>query len=276
MYILFVGIMPHPMKELVPPSSRFNATTLEEAEQYIRRRSSGTQHDPDYPDVIIFAAQDGAGHASWLLAAVLQHAMQQKEIPEARLVTFTAWIPLPEQHRFILSGMTCIDPVWASVHDIDRYLHAQPIAYTEHSLRMLAYEQDARIFREAAIASYEMVTGRYRVQWTYEEVQVLLSGFQAHQHRRKLDTIVLNRLGGLVRARATLLRCADELGGDEGTILHDVMKGLTQKMIGIHIHRSREEVNRIWRNIVPIKVRDWLNQTTTFSLPMNVDEPLLD
>ncbi len=196
------------------------------------------EEDPYLTLIIVLAPTDAAGVPTWLFAATLTQSIPTMRQEGMALAIIDEDLDAVTRRRFLMAGCTIL-PAPVHIGDLERW-HACIEVDPPHTS---VYAGESQAFREAAAAAYHLLVSTDRA-WRLPEVRILLAGFRSGQHRRALDALLLERLGGYQTAKATLQRCADELCGVEGAIIRGMLQGYSQDRIAMDIGYCRESISR--------------------------------
>jgi len=200
--------------------------------------------------IVLMAPMDAEGLATWLFAACLTH---MRRYAESALVVFKDDLyDETEYRRFYLAGCTIL-PAPKRISNLEQW-HTCINSNEQHTS---SYRGEAEAFCDSAAAAYQLLVSTERL-WRPQEVRVLLAGFKVGQHRRAMDDILMNRLGGYRQAQITLSRCADEINPIDGGIIRGLLKGHTQERIAQDLCYTRESINRRLQSVYNAIVM-WLN-----------------
>jgi hypothetical protein len=180
------------------------------------------------------------------------------------------------RRRYELAGCALL-PAPTYPHELTQWddllaahAHRQNVPFTslEEQLLRETRERDALLFRQAASAAYAALTGRQSgVSWTADEVRGLLGALRLPSPRRSLDKQLIDRLGGYVKAKSLVRRCAALLPEKSYTpIVLGMLDGKKQEIIAADLYRTREWVCR-HLPVLCAMLAEIINQQTAFSPP---------
>lgn len=224
------------------------------------------EDDPYLPLILLLAPTDAAGVPTWLFAATLTQTIPTMRQDGMALVVLANELDDVDQRRFQLAGCTIL-PAPTRIGDLECW-HA----CIDTDATTTAYAGEAEGFRDSAAAAYQFMVKANRV-WRLPEVKILLAGFRARHHRRALDMLLLERLGGYQAARNTLQRCSTEICAIEGAILRGILQGHCQKRIALNNDYTREWICRRMPTVYAHTLL-WLNHGVKSSVSHRNPEPV--